>query len=129
MPCAAGQVVLTAGRSGVATGTAYLRVFAELGQGPACSLPRSPMLTLVSGSGSEVARASETDPTPVALDYITGYELGWNVPCRATTMPTDLVASIEFSTALVLDLRIGDFGPSCVDGSEGSLSMIADDRG
>jgi hypothetical protein len=126
-PCTASQVVLTAGRSGVAAGTAYLRIFAELAQGPACSLPRSPMLTLIQSSGSEVARASETDPAPIALDYITGYNLGWNVPCGTKTVP-DLVARIAFSAAVVIDLPIGDFGPSCVDGSQGSLSMIADDR-
>jgi len=87
------------------------------------------MLTLVSASGSEVALASQTDPTPVALDYITGYNLGWNVPCGATPRAADLVARVEFSPAVMLDLPIGDFGPSCVHGSEGSLSMIVDDRG
>jgi hypothetical protein len=126
-PCHDQQMVLTPGHSGVAAGTAYLRVFVELAQGPPCTLPRSPMITLMTEDGAEIARATETDATPLVLDYITGYRIGWNVPCDAA--PTGTVnAHIEFSRGLIVDLPLGIFGPSCVDGSSGSLTMIADDR-
>ena len=125
-PCRDPQIALTAGNSGAATGTAYLGVFVELAQGPACTLPRSPMITITTDTGAEVARAAETDATPVVLDYITRYYIGWNVACG--TSPTgSKIAIIEFSGDLRVTLPIGTFGPSCADGSHGDLSMIADD--
>jgi hypothetical protein len=126
-PCREAQVVLTPGQSGAAAGTSYLRVFIELAQGPACTLPRGPMVTVTTDDGTEVARATKTDSTLVVLDYITGYYIAWNAPCGPT--PTgSLVAQIAFTTTLVVELPIGSFRPSCVDGSTGSLSMTADDR-
>lgn len=126
IPCRQPQVVMTPGYSGVAAGTAYLRVFVELAQYPPCTLPRSPVIWITSADGAEVARAEETDATPVILDYITGYSLGWNVPCGSSPSGSH-VAHIEFSPSLVIDMPIGTFGPSCVDGSRGNLSIIADD--
>jgi hypothetical protein len=86
------------------------------------------MITVTTEDGTEVARATETDPTPVVLDYISGYSIAWNAPCGPT--PTGaLVADVAFSPTLVVKMPIGDFGPSCVDGTGGwSISMRADDR-
>lgn len=74
-----------------------------------------------------MARAAETDVTPITLTYITGYSLGWNAPCGQVPSGSH-VAHVEFSATLVVDMPIGAFGPSCVDGSRGTLSMIADDQ-
>src|SRR4051812_12253193 len=127
-PCRDPQVEVTPGRTGAAAGTDYLRVFVELAQGPACTLPRSPMITITTDGGTEVARATETDPTAVVLDDISGYNIGWSGPCGPT--PTgELVASIAFSPTLVVKMPLRGFGPSCVDGAGGSsIFMIADDR-
>ena len=56
-----------------------------------------------------------------------GYEIGWNVGCDASSQPRALSARIWFSAAVYVDMPIGDFGPSCVDGSTGSLFMRADE--
>jgi hypothetical protein len=85
------------------------------------------MITVTTDNGTEVERATEADPTPVVLDYITGYSIAWNAPCGPTPTGT-LIARIAFSPTLVVAMPIGSFRPSCVDGSDGSLSMTADDR-
>ncbi|MGH9886090.1 MAG: hypothetical protein ACREBE_11210 [bacterium] len=86
------------------------------------------MISITNEDGAEVARAPSIDPAPVLLDYITGYEIGWNVPCGP--WPTGIfLAHIEFSPTLELDLPLGNFGPSCADGSPGTVFMLADDRG
>jgi hypothetical protein len=126
-PCVDPQVLLTPGATGAAAGTNYLRVFAELAQGPPCTLPRSPMISVTTDGGTEVARSTETDATAVVLDYITGYNIGWNAPCGPTPSG-ELVASITFTPALVVRMPLGSFRPSCVDGTAGwSISMTADD--
>jgi hypothetical protein len=86
------------------------------------------MITVTTDEGTEVAQATETDPTPVVLDYISGYYIAWNAPCGPTPSGA-LVAHIAFSPALVVEMPIGNFRPSCVDGTGGwSISMTADDR-
>ena len=128
-PCRKPQVAVTPGQAGAGAGTAYLRVFVELAQGPACSLPRSPMVAVTSATAAEVARATETDATPVILDYIAGYYIAWNAPCGQPAPTGPLTVHITFSATLVIDMPIADFGPSCVDGTGGwSISMTADDR-
>ena len=125
-PCREPQVALTPGHSGAAAGTSYLRVFVELAQNPPCVLPRGPVIWLTNTAGAEVARSTETDASPVVLDYITGYNIGWNVACGPTTSDAT-AAHVEFSKGVVIEMPISGFGPSCVDGSRGSLFMIADD--
>jgi hypothetical protein len=86
------------------------------------------MVVLVDRAGTEIARAFESDSSPMVLDYILGYQLGWNVGCDAHP-PAGTVARVSISAAATVDLPLGAFGPSCVDGSNGALFMFADDRG
>lgn len=125
-PCGREQVRLTPGTSGAAAGTNYLTVFAELAQGPACTLPSSPMIAVRTADGTEVARATETEPRPVALTSITRYYIAWSGDCRPLASGA-LVAHIDFSSTLAVDMPIGSFRPSCVDGIGQSLSMYADE--
>lgn len=125
--CTASQVRLTPGHTGAAAGTAYMRVFVELDQGPECSLPQGPQIALVSDDGTVLVNGTDADPRPLVISGITGYEIGWNVGCDASSPPRALSARIWFSAAVYVDMPIGDFGPSCVDGSTGSLFMRADE--
>jgi hypothetical protein len=124
--CTASQVRLTPGHQGAATGTAYLRVFGELDQGPTCSMPRGPKIALTSGDGKVQVSGTEADPTPIVVSGITGYEIGWNIGCGMSTPPYPLSARVWLSASVSVDMPIGDFGPSCVDGSTGALFMEAD---
>lgn len=126
-PCRNDQISVTPGHSGAAAGTNYLTVFVELAQGPACTLPWGPMITIRDADGTTVARATDTEAQPVQLDYITRYYIAWSAECGSA--PTGLLAAhIEFSSALVVDVPIGDFRPSCVDRIGQSVSMYADER-
>lgn len=124
--CEGDQVRLTPGQQGAAAGTNYLTVFVELAQGPACALPWSPLIEVRDADGVEIARATETSPTPVALTYITRYYIAWSGDCGPTPSG-DLVAHIDFSPTLAVDLPIGTFRPSCVTGTGQSISMYADE--
>lgn len=124
--CEGNQVRLTPGANGAAAGTDYLTVFVELAQGPACELPWSPMIEVRDTDGAEIARATEADPKPVALTYITRYYIAWSGDCGPIPSGA-LVAHIDFSSTLALDMPIGTFRPSCVDGGGQSISMYADE--
>jgi hypothetical protein len=124
--CEGGQVRLTPGADGAAAGTSYLTVFVELTQGPACVLPWSPMIEVRDADGAKVAAGAEADAKPVTLTYITRYYIAWSGDCGP--IPSGpLVAHIDFSSTLALDLPIGTFRPSCVDGAGQSISMYADE--
>jgi hypothetical protein len=124
--CEGSQLRLTPGAAGAAAGTAYLTVFVELAQGPACALPRSPKISVRTEDAAEIASATEADPAPVALTYITRYYIAWSGDCGPIPTGT-LVAQIHFSSTLAVDLPIGTFRPSCVDGAGQSISMYADE--
>ena len=124
--CESAQVRLTPGADGAATGTDYLTVFVELAQGPACTLPWGPMIAVRDPDGAEVARATESDTKPVALTYITRYYIAWSGDCGPIPSGA-LVAHIDFWSTLALDMPIGTFRPSCVDGTGQSISMYADE--
>jgi hypothetical protein len=125
-PCGRDQVRVTPGAQGPAAGTNYLTVFVELAKGPACAISWSPMIEVRAADGTEIARATETDERPVALTYITRYYIAWSGDCGPISSGR-LGAHIEFSPTLDVDLSIGKFRPSCVDGSGQSLSMYADE--
>ena len=127
-PCAKDQVRLTVGQQGAAAGTNYLTVFVELAQGPACALPWGLMIEVRDAAGDEIARGTETSTTPVALTYITRYYIAWSGDCGPTPSG-DLVAHIDFSPTFAVDLPIGTFRPSCIDGTGQSISMYADEPG
>jgi len=103
-----------------------MRVFVELAQGPDCLIAQGPRVTLVSKAGDELQSGSESDPTPVTLHGILGYELGWNVACDQSMPPEPFFARIEFAEQATFTMPLGDFGPSCVDGSTGELFMEVD---
>lgn len=123
--CAGNQIRLTPGTAGAAAGTAYLTVFVELAQGPACELPFGPMVSVRDAHGAEVARASEVDAKPIDLTDVTRYYIAWSGNC-GPALTGDLVAHIEFSSRLVVDMPMNGFRPSCVDGAGQSISMYGD---
>lgn len=125
-PCEGDQVRLTAGAAGPAAGTDYLTVIVELAQGPACVLPWSPMIEVRDTDGAKVAGGAEADAKPVILTYITRYYIAWSGDCGPIPSGA-LVAHIDFSSTLAMDLPIGTFRPSCVDGAGQSISMYADE--
>ena len=83
------------------------------------------MVAITGPAGAEVARATETDATPLILDYITGYEIALSAPCGRPAPTGPLTAHITFSAALAIDMPIGDFGPSCVGIGRPPSSLIA----
>jgi hypothetical protein len=126
VPCESSQVRLTPGAEGAAAGTDYLTVFVELDQGPACTLPWGPMIAVRDAAGAEIATATETDTKPVALTYISRYYIAWSGDCGP--IPSgDLTAHIAFSSTVSLEMSIGTFRPSCVDGTGQTISMFADE--
>lgn len=125
-PCREDQLRLTAGADGAAAGSAYLTVFVELTRGPRCSISGNPLIAVRSEDGREIARAAKTEPRMIALTYVTRYYVEWSSGCGP--MPTGArVATVEFSANVVIDLPIGMFGPSCVDGAGQEISMYADE--
>lgn len=125
--CRGEQIRATPGSIGSAAGTQYLTVFVELAQGPACTIPSGPMVTIFAADGTDVASATDTDTTPVRLDYVTRYYIAWSADCRPTPTGT-LTARIEFSPTITLDMPVGAFGPSsCMNVSGQTLWMYADE--
>jgi hypothetical protein len=110
-------------------GTNYLKLFVELKQGPICTIPWGPVVAILAPDGSEVARASETSDRPIALSYITRYYIAWSRSGDCSPIPTgSLAVRIEFSPTLAVEIPVGAFRPTCVDGANGeSLAMYADE--
>jgi len=126
-PCRSAQITLTLGDSGAAAGTAYLRVEARNVSGTACLLPREPAVSISIAGGMEIAGGAGSDAASIAIaanDTAT-YYLAWNMPCLP--LPTGArVARVELSPGEIVDLPLGDFGPSCVDGSTGIVFMATE---
>src|SRR5947209_18538912 len=109
--CERSQVRMTPGATGGAAGTSYLTVFVELEQGPPCALPWGPLIEVRDADGDVIVSATEAEAKPVALTYITRYYIGWSSDCRP--IPSgNLVAHIDFSATLAVDMPIGSFRPS-----------------
>lgn len=122
LPCEQGQVTLTRGPTGAGAGTAYLAVFADLVAGAPCTLARGPAISIVDATGKPFSTGTRVDATPLTIAGQTAFLIGWNVACEPRATPTSaLSARIEFSRRWTAVLPIGDFGPSCVDGSTGEL--------
>jgi hypothetical protein len=128
-PCDRKQLTITPGSFGPALGTNYLKLFVELSQGPPCTIPWGPQVTIVARDGSEITRASETSDRSIQLNYITRYYIAWSSSGDCRHVPTGgLAARIEFSPALEVEIPVGAFRPTCVDGANGeSLAMYADE--
>lgn len=125
--CSASELQLTPGHSGDAAGTAYLEVAVALVGGTDCTMPAGPALSIVDSAGKVFAPGTEVDPTPVTIHGTVGYHIGWNIPCEPSATPgSSLAARIQLGDGSIVTMPIGDFGPSCVDGSTGALFMNAD---
>ena len=123
--CTASQVQATPRESGAAAGTSYLAVTLQLVEGAACSLPRGPNIALTSGDGTVLVHGTDANPAPILLRDTLLYRIGWNVGC-GQTVPGPTLAAIELYGAAVITMPIGDFGPTCADGSTGNLFMDVD---
>ncbi len=123
--CTAAQVEATPGESGAAAGTSYLAVTFTLVGGEACAVPRGPNLALTANDGTVLVHDTDADPRPITLADQLEYRIGWNVGC-GVSVPRPTLASIELYSGAVISVPIGDFGPSCVDGSAGRLFMVTD---
>ena len=121
--CQAGQLALTPGREGAAAGTAYLTVFVELSQGPPCSIPQGPSVSIMGPHGVEIARSSENVPTPVLLDTVLIYHIGWSSDCR--TLPAGaFTARVDFGAGLSVAVPVGDFRPTTCMNPEGQTLFM-----
>ena len=103
-----------------------MQVSVDLFQGPACSIAQGPSVSIISADGTEVQAGTEADPAPVTLRGLLSYELGWNIACDKSMPPGPLSVRIEFGDEASITMPVGDFGPSCVDGSTGELFMHVD---
>jgi hypothetical protein len=98
-------------------------------QGPECSLPHGPVVSILNQRSKVLVRTTDIlDPQPITLHNISGYVIGWAADCDFSASG-DLVARVEFSKNTIVDMPIGDFRPSCVDGlpNYNSVFMYDDD--
>jgi hypothetical protein len=125
-PCAASQLRFTPGHTGAAAGTAYMEVSVDLVQGPDCTMPQGPPISIVAADGKVIANDTDRDRAPLTIHGPTSYSIGWNIGCDSPVPTGRLSARIWLSATVAVDMPIGAFGPSCVDGSTGALFMRAD---
>lgn len=119
----AGQLALTSGREGAAAGTSYLTVFVELAQGPPCSIPQGPGVSIMGPDGVEIARSIENTATPVPLDTVLIYHIGWSSDCR--TLPAGaFTAQVDFGAGLSVAVPVGDFRPTTCMNPEGQTLFM-----
>lgn len=125
--CRASEVRLTPGASGAAAGTAYIHLALELADGRDCLIARSPSLTITDAQGKVVARATEDDIdlSPISAGRLFGYYLGWNTAC-GDRFTGPFTANIELPSKQTVSVPLGDFGPSCADGSYGDVFLEVD---
>lgn len=123
-PCRSAQITLTPGESGVAAGTAYLAIEARNVSGSDCLLAREPAVSITIDGAMELASGAGSDDASfvIAANDTSAYFLAWNTAC--IPLPTGArTASVEISAGHVIDVPLGEFGPSCIDGSTGVLFM------
>ena len=123
-PCRTSQITLTPGASGVAAGTAYLQVEARNTSGADCLLAREPAVSITLDGAVQLTSGGGTDAASIviAAHETDTYYLAWNMPC--VPLPTGArLAHVELSAGQIVDMPLGDFGPSCVDGSTGVVFM------
>jgi hypothetical protein len=123
--CTASQIRATPGDSGAAAGTSYLAVAFQRLDGADCLVPRGPAVALAAADGTVLVHDTDANPAPVTLHDQLAFHIGWNVPC-GPPIPKPTLARIALYGAEVITIPIGDFGPSCVDGSTGRLFMDVD---
>ena len=96
--------------------------------GTDCLLAREPAVSIRVDGGAELATGVAGDPNlsiQIAPDDTAAFYLGWNMPCLPLATGAR-IARIEFSADVIIDMPLGDFGPSCVDGSTGVVFVEAE---
>jgi hypothetical protein len=115
-PCAADQLVLTAGRMGGAAGTFYVRLSLDRAAGPLCSIQASPKLAIVDGRGMVIVQDPAFGTDRVVVDRTLGTELGWSSWCvPPPSRPLQLRLTSQPGSVVLSTILPGGFGASCMD--------------